>query len=116
MMPALDRCHQQLAQAVADIASGRPFKIPEAGRRLWCMFSDLHQTRGHDMGRQPLLYSEIYAYSRLMRVEIRPVDVAGLMKMDAAFLNAGAVTVGAAVAAIPPAAPLTSQAFDAVFP
>jgi hypothetical protein len=89
MSKAIHRCHQQLALAIDRSSKGMPAIIPHAGARLWRIFLDLHGTRRFTQaGPQPIPFAEIDAYARLMREEIRPIDLAGLRAMDAAYLKA----------------------------
>lgn len=54
---------------------------------MWEWFLDLHQQRGRtDFGQPvPLSHSEILAWAALMRVPVRPRDVAAIRALDRAW-------------------------------
>ena len=97
-------------------AQGKPIRIPEGGRLLWRWFADLSASRTyHGAGPNPISYSEIEAYARLMRWPLRPDHVQMIRRMDDAFLAELMRSLPGGTAYSRNAPEITEEAFDAVF-
>ncbi|GAA5664520.1 hypothetical protein Brsp07_03012 [Brucella sp. NBRC 14130] len=94
--------------------------IPDAGRVLWQIYSDLAETRTwHMNGPNPISYEEIRSFCALQRWSLQPRHVAILRAMDGAYLeyvysrqkkkDEGVKTIGK------PTGDLSPALFDAVF-
>lgn len=63
-------------------------ELPWAGRRVWTIFLDLHETRGSNgFGPSPISYAEIEGYSRMKREPIRPFEVEIIRRLDVEFIS-----------------------------
>ncbi|MEQ3650423.1 hypothetical protein [Hyphomonas sp.] len=74
---------EALGKAVVDCLAGRPYNIPPGANVLWRAFSDL--SSGRTMGPHgpnPINFTEIEAWARLMRVPLEPHHVEIIVEMD----------------------------------
>jgi len=63
--------------------------VPACLAHLLPLFGELSAARGTGMnGPLAVSYSELEAYTRLMGIDIEPLEVQALRAMDTAFLNA----------------------------
>ncbi|WP_406736984.1 hypothetical protein [Thioclava sp. GXIMD4215] len=77
---------KQLVQAVRDGRKGKG-RVPEAGAIIWEAFIALSMRRAHDQGiPNPISFTEIDAYCRVMRWPMEPHHVDMLLAMDDAWL------------------------------
>jgi hypothetical protein len=90
-------------------------EVPIAGRRVWSIFLELNASRSCGMGPNPILPSEIKAYSRLRREPVRPFEVTMLRALDGAYMEAGQAGQQETEAPAVNARPMTPALFDAVF-
>lgn len=103
---------ETMAQSVTDYLAGSDARIPEGGEFYWTAFSELAGQRGSGQGgANPLAFSEIESWSRLMRVPMEPHQVRVLLAMDRAWLNCARARKSNAV---PIAGELSVEAFDVV--
>ena len=64
-------------------------QVASAGVHLWQAFISLDGRRRVGWGGvEPISYAEIESFARLANLELRPIDVAILVEMDNAYLNA----------------------------
>ncbi|TKA98538.1 hypothetical protein FAZ78_00325 [Cereibacter changlensis] len=78
---------QLCAALITGLGGGRP-NVPEAGVPLWNAFSALSRARTyHAAGPHPLSFSEIEAWSRLMRVPLEPQHVQVITAMDEVWMD-----------------------------
>lgn len=115
------RLEAQLCNVVQKHVIGQKCYIPEAGRDLLGAFSHLSHARSNSThGPNPISFTEIEAWSRLMRVPLRPIDVAIICAMDKAFIKAWCrkrdMGQAEGVKALPPISqqPLSAALLDAV--
>lgn len=113
MMPGMDLLARQLVAALrAHLAGGRPVPL-EGSMVLWNAFGDLSATRTwHAAGPNPISFTEIEAYSRLMLLPLEPRHVATIRAMDAAWIDHRR---GQTTDRPKPSGKITPAAFDAVF-
>ncbi len=96
MSGGMDRLQAQLCAALTRHLrdKGRPV-VPDAGRGLWGIFTQLSGARGfHQYGPNPISFAEIEAWARLTRTPLQPHHVQIIKAMDAAFLEHFALTKG----------------------
>ena len=115
MADPFDRLTRQIVDALtAHLAEGKPLRIPEAGRLLFEMFTDLHASRSYSAsGPNPIGFAEIEAYARLYRWPLKAHHVRALRRIDDAWLKHARATSGGA--SDKPAPAMTADLFDAVF-
>lgn len=80
---------RQLCAAVrASLEGAEGARPPEAGTLLWNAFQRLSARRSYHMaGPNPISFSEVEAYCRLMRLPLEPRHVSVIMAMDQAWLD-----------------------------
>ena len=62
--------------------------MPENYRHCWSWFGELSRTRSSNgFGQNPISYSEIDAWSRLTNIELTPLEVNAIIRLDSAYLN-----------------------------
>lgn len=85
----MHRLERQLCEVVGKKVMGQKCRVPEAGRDLMQAFMRLSHSRSFSAhAPNPISFCEIEAWSRLMHVPLRPIDVAIISAMDGAFINA----------------------------
>lgn len=117
-MPSLE---DQLCKVVRQRVMGQKCFVPEAGRDLMMAFMSLSHARSYSAhAPNPVSFSDIDAWCRLMRVPLRPIDVSIIRAMDRTFIDAwcGKRDMGQAegVKTLPPVSkhPLNAALLDAV--
>jgi hypothetical protein len=63
-------------------------EFPQVLSYLWQHFINLNNSRQSGMGMNPISYSEIDAYCRLMKVSLSTFDVSAIKRLDVIALNA----------------------------
>ncbi|ABN75407.1 phage tail assembly chaperone [Cereibacter sphaeroides] len=117
-MDPMKRLERQLCAALAEVAAGRNPPVPEAGRVLWQAFWQLSRRRTyHAAGPNPLSWTEIEAWTRLMRTPFEPHHVRILAALDDAFLDHLDASRGGSSPAMHERSghPLTPELMDALF-
>lgn len=117
-MDPMKRLERQLCAALAEVAAGRNPPVPEAGRVLWQAFWQLSRRRTyHAAGPNPLTWTEIEAWTRLMRTPLEPHHVRILAALDDAFLDHLDASRGGSAPAVHERSghPLTPELMDALF-
>jgi hypothetical protein len=63
--------------------------MPESYDYCWTWFDkELSRTRSsNEFGKNPISYSEIYAWSRLTNIELTPLEVSIIVGLDNAYLT-----------------------------
>lgn len=62
--------------------------MPENYRHCWSWFGELSRTRSSNgFGQNPISYNEIDAWSRLTNIELTPLEVSAIMRLDSAYLT-----------------------------
>jgi hypothetical protein len=64
--------------------------LPKPENYAYCLawFDELHRTRSNSgFGQNPISYAEIDAWSRLTNIELTPLEVSAIMRLDSAYLN-----------------------------
>ena len=62
--------------------------MPENYRHCWSWFGELSRTRSSNgFGQNPISYSEIDSWSRLTNIELTPLEVSAIMRLDSAYLT-----------------------------
>ena len=62
--------------------------MPENYRHCWSWFGELSRTRSSNgFGQNAISYSEIDAWSRLTNIELTPLEVSAIMRLDSAYLT-----------------------------
>jgi len=62
--------------------------MPENYRHCWSWFGELSRTRSSNgFGQNPISYAEIDAWSRLTNIELTPLEVSAIMRLDSAYLT-----------------------------
>lgn len=108
---AIARLRRQMVAAVKENLAGAPPRPPEAGLRLWLMFSALSGLRRWtEAGPDALQPSEVSAWAQLNRVSLPPHHVAILAAMDAAWLEWVGTPEAERVVGV-----MTAARFDAMF-
>ena len=64
--------------------------IPDAALDLWGWFWELDGGRQSGMSQNPLLWSEIESWGRLMRIKPAPWELTVIKAMDRAYLGVAA--------------------------
>ncbi|WP_420341720.1 phage tail assembly chaperone [Paenirhodobacter sp.] len=78
----------QLCGVLRDQLQGKTRRPPEAGSLLWTAFLDLSERRVIGMaGPQPIQFSEIEAYAKLMCLPLAPRHVQIILALDAVWLD-----------------------------
>ncbi|WP_166486329.1 phage tail assembly chaperone [Cereibacter sphaeroides] len=117
-MDPMKRLERQLRAALGKAAAGRNPLVPEAGQVLWQAFWQLSRCRTfHAAGPNPIAWTEIEAWARLMRTPLEPHHVRILAALDDAWLDhlyANRGGTGQAVQA-QSSHPLTPELLDAMF-
>lgn len=108
----MERIKRQLVKAVHEhLRKQKRAQVPEAGRLVWGIFSDLSNARTiGPAGPNPIQYSEIEAYMRLHCWPLEPRHVDLVRAMDEAWMEA----VVAKSLDKQPISDVTPQALDAV--
>lgn len=102
----------QLVDTLKAHLAGDKRPVPEAGIPLWNAFCELSATRTYGFsGPNPIPWTEIEAWSTLMRWPLEPHHVRAIRALDLAWLE------HARAKGAPPAAPqaISTAAFDAAF-
>ena len=89
MTAGFDRLTTQLVAALRGRLTGKPLpRVPEAGLPLWGAFCELSARRTwHAHGPNPIAYSEIEAWARLMRWPLEPRHVEAILALDDVWLE-----------------------------
>lgn len=119
-MTPINRLQRQMVAALkAHLVSDARPNIPEAGRLLWGFFVDLSGTRTyHPAGPNPISYSEIEAYARLVRLPLQAHHIDIIRALDRAWLDHAAKRDTTGLTAVPPTArrgKTTAAMFDAMY-
>jgi hypothetical protein len=118
MTPA-ERLQRQLVAAMKrHLATGRPTMVPEAGRLLWSIFSDLSATRTYNMaGPNPISAMEIAGYECLHRWPLGERHLSIIRALDDAWLAHAYAkqSDGKDMPRRSTGQKITAAAFDAVF-
>lgn len=61
--------------------------FPDLLTYLWEHFINLHNTRSMGMALNPISYTEIEAYSRLMKIQLSKFDIAAIKRLDIIAMN-----------------------------
>lgn len=107
--------HKRLVAALEAHLAGAPMRLPEGAEPLWRAFCDLSRARPSGPG--PIAFSEIAAWSALMRCPLEPHHVETIRALDDAWLKSAhrMAPGGKGGASQPPSAPLTPEIFDTFF-
>ncbi|MCE6960569.1 hypothetical protein LAZ40_16210 [Cereibacter sphaeroides] len=117
-MDATTRLQTQICTALRQRLAGQKPRLPDAAGFLWGAFWQLSRCRTmHAAGPNPIGWTEIVAWARLMRVPLEPHHVAILTAMDDVWLDHayGARGPGGQAPAVQSSQPLTPQILDAMF-
>jgi len=62
--------------------------MPENYAYCWAWFGELSRTRSSNgLGQNPISYAEIDAWSKLTNIELTPLEVSAIMRLDSAYLT-----------------------------
>jgi hypothetical protein len=83
------RLDRQLSDAMKEhLITGKPPRIPEAGRLLWSLFVEISASRTyHAAGPHRLAFAEIEAWARLHRWALEPHHIETICELDRAWLE-----------------------------
>jgi len=69
-------------------ADYKSLPMPENYAYCLAWFDELSRTRSSNgFGQNPISYAEIDAWSRLTNIELTPLEVSAIMRLDSAYLN-----------------------------
>lgn len=88
MTERMERFKRRMAAAMEARLSGQDHRLPEGSVILWNAFTALSRSRtSGPVGPNPLGFSEIEAWSRLMRVPLEPHHVEIIAEMDRMWMK-----------------------------
>lgn len=117
----MDRLKQQLCAALKASLDGRKVSFPEAGEALLSAFTALSRARSyHQYGPNPISWSDLAAWSQMMRVPIEPRHADIIMALDRVWIDHACRADKQApegVKTLPPVSdqPISAAMFDALF-
>lgn len=104
------RLARLLSDALRNHLAGHPARPPDAGVMIWRVFGDLAARRTwHAHGPNPISFSEIDAYCRIMGRPLQPGHVDLLLAMDRVWLDWSINTLRAGAEGAAPTVPQVSQ-------
>lgn len=117
----MSRLQKHMVAALrSHLAGGKP-DMPAGGDLLWTWFLDLSAGRSwHAAGPNPIAWTDMLAYTFLMRTRMEPHHLDIIRAMDAAYIehfHSRSAPPPDGVKVLPPVSsrPMTGELFDALF-
>jgi hypothetical protein len=83
-----DEAHAIIAMGHEIPDDYKSLPMPENYYHCWSWFGELSRTRSSNgFGQNPISYSEIDAWSRLISIDLTPLEVSAIIRLDSAYLN-----------------------------
>lgn len=113
-MQTKSRLERHLCEALRLHLTGAGLAVPEAGRVLWRVFIRLSEARAYSpIGPNPISFSEIDAWCRLMNVPLQPHHVSILRAMDVVWIDQFYARQAPAPAGVKTLSPISKQPLTA---